>query len=146
MTWISFGSVKYWIGEHPKLGPLVFPKKESFESFRDKTVNLFIVNQSRFAEFDTDVARRGLSTSISDKAAADAALAYIEYLHAKQHGFVKADQPTITGAFSETGRQTHCFQCRTDLDSKLNFSCSACSWIICPACGSCGCNYAGRGK
>jgi hypothetical protein len=133
MAWISFGTVRYWIGVHPKLGPLVLPKISLFEDFDPpkRTVKLFIVNQLRFAEFDSDVARRGLSASVSDNTAIDAARAYIEYLHGKQHGFVESDQPTISGALSETERQTHCFQCRTDLNSKLNFSCGACSWIIC---------------
>lgn len=146
MAWINFGSVSYWIGQHPKLGPLVLPKKDSFESFRGTTVKLFIVNESRFGEFETAVARGRLSATIGDAAARDAARAYIAYLHAKQHDFSKTVQPSISDTFSEIERQTRCFQCRASLNSKINFSCGACGWIICPACGSCGCNYTPRGK
>ena len=137
---VKFGSVSYWIGEHPKLGPLVFPKKDSFEGFRETTVKLFIVNQSRIAEFDTAVAKESLSGNIGDLEAMNAAHAYIAYLHAEQHGFGKTGRLSINGTFTETKRGTHCFQCRTYLNSKVNFACGACGWIVCPSCGSCGCN------
>lgn len=39
-----------------------------------------------------------------------------------------------------THRHTHCWQCRTSLDSGIELSCIACGWIIC-WCGACGCGY-----
>lgn len=41
-------------------------------------------------------------------------------------------------------RTPHCFSCHTNLNSDVNKKCSACGWLICPTCGSCGCNYTGK--
>jgi len=37
-------------------------------------------------------------------------------------------------------RQTHCYICKSDLDSELFKECCTCSWIVC-FCGACGCGY-----
>jgi hypothetical protein len=40
-------------------------------------------------------------------------------------------------------RVTHCYACKTGLDSRQHTNCASCGWIICPACGACGCGYVG---
>jgi len=37
-------------------------------------------------------------------------------------------------------RSTHCFQCKSDIDTETNEQCNNCKWIICD-CGACGCDY-----
>jgi hypothetical protein len=37
---------------------------------------------------------------------------------------------------------THCYNCKTHLDSRQHGKCSRCPWIVCPQCGACGCGYA----
>src|SRR6185437_3841758 len=37
-------------------------------------------------------------------------------------------------------RTTHCYACKTPLDSWVDTECVSCSWIIC-SCGACGCGY-----
>ena len=37
-------------------------------------------------------------------------------------------------------RITHCYACKSHLDSEVFLQCSACQWIICN-CGACGCGY-----
>lgn len=37
-------------------------------------------------------------------------------------------------------RVAHCWNCKTDLDSKVLFECATCAWILCE-CGACGCGY-----
>jgi hypothetical protein len=38
-------------------------------------------------------------------------------------------------------RITHCWRCKTHLNSSRHEECPACGWIICPECGACGCGY-----
>ena len=37
-------------------------------------------------------------------------------------------------------RLTVCHTCHTQLDSREDKKCPKCHWMICPTCGSCGCN------
>lgn len=39
-------------------------------------------------------------------------------------------------------RRSHCYACRTHLDSEIELQCSACKWMLC-SCGACGCQYHG---
>jgi hypothetical protein len=38
-------------------------------------------------------------------------------------------------------RITHCYACKTHLDSQQHSLCFRCGWIVCPTCGACGCGY-----
>jgi hypothetical protein len=37
-------------------------------------------------------------------------------------------------------RQTHCFDCKKNLDSDMDIKCTNCGWLLC-RCGACGCTY-----
>lgn len=37
-------------------------------------------------------------------------------------------------------RQTHCYECKQELDSFLDVECNVCRWIVC-SCGACGCGF-----
>ncbi len=37
-------------------------------------------------------------------------------------------------------RTPHCYQCKGELNSRINMECDACGWLIC-WCGACGCSY-----
>lgn len=41
----------------------------------------------------------------------------------------------------ESGRDTHCWNCKTGLNSEQHSKCNVCGWMICPDCGACGCGY-----
>lgn len=41
-------------------------------------------------------------------------------------------------------RETHCWNCRAELDSRDNYRCSACRWLRCYECAACGCGYRTR--
>ena len=41
---------------------------------------------------------------------------------------------------SKKYRHTHCYSCKSNLDSEPFKECCACGWIIC-SCGACGCGY-----
>ncbi len=38
-------------------------------------------------------------------------------------------------------RTKNCHKCGGLLDANYNKRCTKCRWLICPRCGSCGCNY-----
>jgi len=38
-------------------------------------------------------------------------------------------------------RSTHCYACTELLDGTFDIACSACGWLICDSCASCGCGY-----
>jgi hypothetical protein len=38
-------------------------------------------------------------------------------------------------------RASHCYRCKTPVDSRWHKICFICRWIECPQCGACGCGY-----
>lgn len=47
----------------------------------------------------------------------------------------------IIPAATHPGRRvTHCYSCKSDLDSSVDVACASCNWILC-RCGACGCAY-----
>lgn len=47
---------------------------------------------------------------------------------------------TVFGRSRPRERFTHCWSCKTSIDSVRYLICRTCKWIICP-CSACGCNY-----
>ncbi len=43
--------------------------------------------------------------------------------------------------FTRLSRPTHCYRCKTPLDSAIYPQCDECNWIICPHDGACGCGF-----
>lgn len=39
----------------------------------------------------------------------------------------------------ENVRYTHCWKCKTELNSDQSSKCESCGWLTCPKCGACGC-------
>jgi len=40
----------------------------------------------------------------------------------------------------QTQRTTHCYRCKSKLESVINYDCTECGWLIC-SCGACGCGF-----
>ena len=38
-------------------------------------------------------------------------------------------------------RISHCYNCKSSLNSNQQFQCNACGWMICSNCAACGCGY-----
>ena len=38
-------------------------------------------------------------------------------------------------------RVSHCYKCKSALNSKDQLECNSCNWMICSNCGACGCGY-----
>lgn len=61
----------------------------------------------------------------------------------RHRGFFEARNLPVPSVRLLTGRRhrvTHCYNCRSPLDSLVDVECSACEWIIC-RCGACGCGW-----
>ena len=46
----------------------------------------------------------------------------------------------VSEGVSRPLRSTHCYSCKSPLDSTLHIECNTCRWMIC-YCGACGCGY-----
>lgn len=65
----------------------------------------------------------------------------IETRYAQNSLKIIKDVPAILNfETSKRHRQTHCFSCKRDLDSRYHKECNSCKWIKCH-CGACGCSY-----
>ena len=110
--------VTLWAGYHRKLGFVVFDPRSQVLVPDDK-VRLFVVAEGRMATFIRELVKPGIERSeerVLEQAVDD-------YLSTRLQR-----------------RVTHCYGCKTDLNS-IDFTlCSSCHWIRC-TCGACGCEY-----
>lgn len=142
MAWVNFGSLKFWIGSHPKLGAVVLPPRTgTYTSPEAEHVELFVAAQNKFSKFQPEIARTKISSAISEEDALNAVQAYLSFLHSAHNSFTIENRPSLTLSRYTTERETHCYNCKKHLSSAINFSCGSCQWIVCPNCGACGCGY-----
>ncbi len=59
-------------------------------------------------------------------------------LHLKEYGIAAPDQSTMIHEGKR--RETHCWSCKSHLDSKDDLACVVYRWLLCE-CGACGCGY-----
>jgi hypothetical protein len=54
--------------------------------------------------------------------------------------FVERSRP-YPGAYraAKLPREARCGSCKREVDNAIHYQCAACRWIVCPACGWCGC-------
>lgn len=76
----------------------------------------------------------------------DLTVKYHRIIEAKHREFLRdGGMPYLgTQPTTKSFRITHCYSCKTDLNSELYKECRACGWIIC-SCGACGCGYGLKG-
>lgn len=60
----------------------------------------------------------------------------------RTHFFKKLsrEDPGVRPATNRRRRLTHCYNCKTTLDSSIDVECNECGWLVCD-CGACGCGY-----
>ncbi len=114
---------EYWGGTNRKLGLLIYDPSTQKDVASDK-VRLFKVNDKKAGTFKKDIVKLKITEcTIEELIALKSAIN--EYSELKK-----------------TQRVTHCYQCKSHLDS-VDFSiCNICNWIKC-SCGACGCGYGG---
>ena len=44
-------------------------------------------------------------------------------------------------SITRTYRISHCYNCKSAVDSAVDFECVVCGWIVCNECAACGCGY-----
>ncbi len=59
-------------------------------------------------------------------------------LHLKEYGITPPDQSTMI--YEGRRRETHCWRCKSHLDSNDDLACVVCGWLLCE-CGACGCGW-----
>lgn len=121
---VDHESLQLWVGRHRRIGLVIFDVTTQAR-LPEAEVRLFKVSERSTGTFLKSVVKGGLI-----------ALDEATWLQA-QSGI--ADYVKMM----TNRRATHCFDCKSDLNS-VDFSlCPTCRWIKCH-CGGCGCNYTGR--
>ena len=124
MRKLTYNDKNYWIGSHRKLGLLIFDPEVQGGVGKDE-VRLFKVNQQEIRTFMKNIVGPQLS---SDEE---------EHLPSMQQAVTNYAQVRARL------RETHCYDCKQDLNSSDFSICEQCKWIRCP-CGACGCGYRDR--
>lgn len=118
---------EFWIGTHRKLGVVIYDPLSQVDVPYGK-VRLFIASEQRMALFVRDIVRECIVRSGRATNQKHSTRSPDEYEH------------EVSSFSRKRVRVTHCFNCKSDLNS-VDFSiCPGCDWIKCP-CGGCGCNY-----
>lgn len=144
MPWTNDG--RFWVGRHELRGIIVIPKN-SMSS--DSEFDVFFVDQDRVATCDPEIMRKFTSgATVSSEEVEQSVTAFLsirdrdlERKHRKfleQHGKVYAETRKRSKVLPS--RITHCYACKSALDSTVNLECVACGWILCQ-CGACGCGH-----
>lgn len=112
---------EYRVGSNPKLGLLIYDPDSQLDVSIDK-VRLFKIKDKKTGVFIKNIIKAKL-TKFSEQENTIIDKAINEYTTIKNNR-----------------RVTHCYQCKSHLDS-VDFSiCHKCKWIKC-SCGACGCMY-----
>lgn len=144
MPW--FDSRKFWVGRHKTHGIIVFDREANDEG---DSVTVFYFEEDRLAICKRHIMRQhSRSDGISDADARLALHAYRTYPDrqlAKRHReflarLGRSAAEVRRRSSNSPQRATHCYACKAELDTTVDFECVACDWILC-RCGACGCGY-----
>jgi len=113
-----------WLGYHKELGGIIYDEQFQQGVKKDR-VRIFLLKDNRTSTFVKEILKENLN-KINDEVEKNYKKSINNYLDILK----KIDN----------GRETHCFNCKEDINS-IDFElCDDCSWIICD-CGTCGCNW-----
>jgi len=68
---------------------------------------------------------------------------YQNHIKDKHKAFIYRIHKEYSGSrrSKSKNKQTHCYSCKSEIDSRYDIECVACGWIVCNTCGACGCGY-----
>ena len=125
MKKFEISGLEVWVGNHPKLGMLIFDGARQ-SGLPENQVRLFKVEKNESSTFLKEMVKLQIQ-ELSDNE------------HEQAETAAKAYSNLILNR-----RVTHCFACKSSLDS-VDFSlCPKCRWIRC-SCGACGCKFSVSG-
>lgn len=138
---------KYWVGEFKQDGSkLVFDR--NMQDVGSSVVYLFVVEKYAMVRFEPSKLKPHVSAA-KNKSDCQAAIHYYESwkkIYGKSFArkilpksILKRTKPREYKSRSKRVRQTHCFDCGHPLSSRMDKLCSACDWVVCPRCDTCGC-------
>ena len=121
MKKLSLRDREVWIGKHTTLGFVLFDKENQQKVQKDR-VRIYSFEKQKTNVFMKTLLRENLSKITEDeKNVLKGKISHYEKIFVNR-------------------RVTHCFVCKSDLNS-IDFSiCKNCKWIRCQ-CSACGCSY-----
>jgi hypothetical protein len=141
-----------WVGKFPN-GEIVVFDPETQDVLRPDRIALWSLTSRRPKEYSRELARQKIRAAESDtwlhaireyeRPETPAAKQAIDNHNSMLERF-RLPYAGVRIAGPRNRRVTHCWACKRDLDSEIDFECIACGWILCK-CGACGCPYNGRG-
>jgi len=142
MPWSTDG--RYWVGRNVKHGIIVVPRDSIGGEF-----NVYFPESDRFALCDRKTMRAHTSGKNVSPSEILSAIERIETygdrkLERKNRLFLQMLGKKFAGTrkrdMSLPLRSTHCYSCKSGIDSSTDLECVRCGWILC-SCGACGCGY-----
>ena len=126
------------MGRHVTLGPIVVSERD-ISSSDDGLFDAFVVHDRVTKRFNANGLRKLIQPKgMTQEQAVEVLDAYVTINHQNYLRKVGKPSASLRPAERSSGRNTHCFRCKTHLESGSHFECSACGWLVC-TCGACGC-------
>ena len=135
MRKLEIDSKTYWAGMHQVIGVVVFDQDVQ-NSVGEERVRLWVDSEKRMATFLNNLVKPLIPPNLetSDDELGHAVDSYLDHRAALEQAMRAYAQ------MKAEARSTHCYNCKSDLNS-VDFSlCTTCKWIRC-TCSACGCGY-----
>ncbi|WP_213948484.1 hypothetical protein [Luteibacter sp. dw_328] len=113
-----------------------------YEAWREATGERWLLEETRFYEEQARGAEERRKAQEARQEAKRLAQLSIEERHAERLKTLGKEFKGVESVTSErrVHRATHCYACKSSLNSAQDLQCKACGWILCD-CGACGCGY-----
>jgi len=122
MLHIEKDDKEYWVGYHNQLGIILYDPLSQVGLESVLKVRFFILDKKHMTKIDPKDIFKNIQTSLSQNVAA--LNKAVDLYH----------------DFRSNRRVTHCYSCKSDLNSVDFDICEKCGWIRCQ-CNACGCDY-----
>jgi hypothetical protein len=137
---------RFWVGRHQSRGLILVELSNISE---EDTFPVFFVEQDRIAICKRSIMRKFSSASNVTpdeiEASVQAYLTIGDRELEKRHNEFLAKHNLAPASVRKRDktlpiRVTHCWSCKSQLNSVTDLECAVCGWILCE-CGACGCPY-----
>ena len=125
MQKLNYNLREVWLGYHEEVGPFLYDKG-SQSKLSEKKVRLYKLKTEESSVFLKNILKQNLV-----KAKPNLEKDYKEKINKYLEILTKR---------IKNKRQTHCFECKSEIDSVDFLICTKCKWIRC-LCGTCGCDW-----
>lgn len=142
MPWIL--ERRYWLGRHATKGPILV----SGPIQAGDRIMVFFVDEDRWVDCDRAIMKEKLMDDLPDdlvrRVTQDLLAKLEEEVKSKHLTYLKNRNLSAAGTEKRSDaspqRFTHCWRCKSNINSVTLLECCGCGWILCN-CGACGCGY-----